>query len=61
MDFLIVKLVAVLPLEATVIFVTKKLVSAFAKLVLVEKDVIHAKISIMVKIVSLANARHQML
>ena len=60
MDFLIVKLVTVLPLEVRVIHV-QQMVSAIAEVVLMEKLVIHAKISIMVKIVSLANAQNQML
>ena len=61
MDFLIVNLVAVLPLEESETFVMNQLVSAIAKLVLREKLAIHAKISIMVKNVSLANAQNQML
>ena len=61
MDFLIVELVAVRPREELETFVMNELVCAIAKLVLLEKNVIHAKISIMVKIASLANARYQML
>ena len=46
MDFLIAKLVAVLPLEESETFVTNQLVNAIAKLVLVEKNVIHVKMTI---------------
>ena len=60
MDFLIVKLVTVPWLEGSITNV-QQMVSAIAEVVLMEKLVIHAKISIMVKIVSLAHATKQML
>jgi len=46
MGFLIVKLVAVLTLEESETFVMNQLVSAIVKSVLVEKNVIHVKMTI---------------